>query len=312
MARGDSLVRQLELCRILNVEREISVDDLATRLKCAKRTLYRDLHVLERTGWPLTQVPDGKRVRWRIIEDYKRTLNVRLSVQEILALVAAEQLLRSASGTVFASAAHSAVGKLKALLEPPLRLRVEKLSQILSASVGPARNLKKHAQHLDDLIAASEATEVVELTYQKLGASEPERYTVEPHELHMQGSSVYVVAWARERNAARIFLLDRVHHVRRLGEPFKRRPQLPQGAFEQGAFGLWEGEARLVRLRFRGTAARIVSEQKLHPSQRISEEGPDAILLELLVPLSPTLISWVGGFGKRVEVLEPQDLRDAL
>lgn len=312
MARGDSLSRLEALGRLLNSQAEFDVEELARRLGCTRRTLYRDLNVLERGGWPLVRVTEGNRVRWRVLDNYKRTLSVRLSVQEVVALVAAEQLLSSAAGTLFARAAHSAVGKLKDQLEAPLRQRVERLAPLLNATVGATRNLSRHAEHLDAFFIAAETREVVELHYKKLGARAPSRYTVEPHELHMQGSSVYIVGWARERAAARIFLLDRVTQVHRTGEHFERRPELPQGVFEQGAFGLWEGEAKLVRLKFNGTAAQIVSEQRLHPSQRILDHSASSLTMELLVPLSPALVSWVTGFGKRVEVLEPESLRAQL
>ena len=310
MARGDSLSRQLQLWMLLDRERSLSVEHVCTRLTINRRTLYRDLEVLQRCGMPLFQEQDGKRVRWRLDDGFKRTLSVQLSVPEVMAIVAAERLLSSMGGTIFASAASTAVEKLKGQLATPIRERLIKLTGSVSASAGATRDLGAHRAQLDAILKAVEANEVLKLKYQKLSAGLPQVYTVEPHHVHVHGSSVYVVGWALERRAPRIFLLDRVRDVTRTGRQFVRRDQLPLGVFEQGAFGLWEGKPTLVRLRFRGTAVRIVAEQRLHLSQK-SSPGPNNTLdLELRVPLSPPLVAWVRGFKGRVEVLAPEELRN--
>lgn len=309
MARGDSLARQLQLWMLLDRERELSIEEVCGRLGVNRRTLYRDLDVLQRAGTPLYQEQRGRTVRWRLDDGFKRTLNVQLSVQEVMALVAAEKLLASMSGTVFANAAHTAVDKLKGSLAAPIRERLASVTGRVGVSGGAARNLNRHRDTLDTLLDAAERRLVLKLEYQKLNASAPARYTVEPHYVHVHSSAVYLVAWARERNAPRIFLLERVRRATVTREPFEPRPELPVGAFEQGAFGLWEGKPQRVRLRFKGTAVQIVSELRLHPSQR-SAPGPRGTLeLELLVPVSPSLVAWVRGFKGRVDVLSPDSLR---
>lgn len=294
---------------LLDRERSLSVDEVCNRLSINKRTLYRDLDVLQRCGMPLWQEPVGRSVRWRLDDGFKRTLNVQLSVQEVMALVAAERVLSSMAGTIFATAAETAVQKLKEPLAAPIRERLARLTSHVSVSSGPSRNLARHRDELNALLDAVERTHLVELSYQKLGAGLPQTYTVEPHHVHVHGSSVYLVAWARERKAPRIFLLDRVRKVKVLPKTFSRRKELPAGAFEQGAFGLWEGKAEHVRLRFRGTAVRIVSEQQLHPTQRITAGPKGSVDLEMRVPVSPPLVAWIRGFRGRVEVLGPESLQ---
>lgn len=308
MARGDSLSRQLQLWMLLDRERALSIEDVCRRLEINKRTLYRDLEVLERCGMPLWQEKQGRRVRWRLDDGFKRALSVNLSVQEVMAIVAAERLLSSMAGTVFASAATTAVSKLKSQLAAPIRERLDRLVGSFTASGGASRNLKPQSQHLELLLEASQANRVVELRYQKLGAGVPALYTVEPHHVHVQGNAVYLVGWAIERKAPRIFLLDRVTLVRETGATFKRRAELPVGVFEQGAFGLWEGKPTVIRLRFKGTAVRIVEEQRLHPTQQNSKGPNGALDVQLRVPISPPLIAWIRGFKGRVEVLSPENL----
>jgi predicted DNA-binding transcriptional regulator YafY len=308
VSRGDSLTRQLKLWMLLLEDRELSVETAAVRLDCTRRTIYRDLEVLQRAGMPLYQETAGRRVRWRLMEGFHRELSVQFSVQEAMALVAGEQFLAALRGTVFAEAAQSAVGKVRQALAPALRQRLELISRHVSATGAPTRALGDHRAHLDALLEAIEHTQVVELEYRKLNSTRAEHYTFEPHHVHVQGSSVYVVGWVIERAAPRVFLLDRVEAVKPTTKKFTRRPEIGPGLFSQGAFGLWDGKVARVRLKFRGTAATIVEEQQFHASQRTERQADGSLLLELAVPPSPSLKAWVRGFGKRVEVLEPKDL----
>ena len=309
MARGDGLARQFELWMLLDQERELSVDDAARRLGCTRRTVYRYLDVLQRLNMPLYQEQHGKRVRWRLLDGYHRRLSVQLSLHEVMSLVAAEHLLSGMKGTVFTQAAQSGVTKLKVALAPELRKRLEIITRALAGSSGPSRNLNPQRGFLEVILDATERDELLELVYRKLNSNKSERYTIEPHHLHMHGSSVYVVAWARERDAARIFLLDSVEGARRLGERFARRSDLLPGSFSQGAFGLWEGPSERVRLRFSDTAARIVGEQQFHPTQEIEQSADGALVLTMTLPLSPAFISWVRSFGNRVRIEQPAKLR---
>ncbi len=308
MARGDTLTRQFRLWWLLLDERQLVVDEVAARIGCTRRTIYRDLEVLQRAGMPLYQETLGRAVRWRLDEGFHRTLSVQLSVQEAMALVAGARSLSSLSGTFFAQGATSAVEKVRHALTPAVRERVEGFVKHLSASAAPARELGSHRSQLDTIVAAVQGQQVLVLEYRKLNAPRAVHYTVEPHHLHMQGSSVYVVGWVRERNAARIFLLDRIEAVTTTQNRFERRNGLGPGVFSQGAFGLWDGPEVLVRLTFVGDAATIISEQQFHPSQRLTTNADRSVTLEMTLPISPSLRAWVRGFGKRVRVERPKSL----
>jgi predicted DNA-binding transcriptional regulator YafY len=310
MARGDSAARQIRLFLMVLDRRDIDVRAAPDELGCTERTVYRDLESLERVGVPLYQVKHGRTQRWKLVDGYSRNLNVSFTVQEAMALIAGERLLSAMQGSVFDHAARNAVAKVKHALAPELRQRVEQLAHVLTTTTAPPRKLARHRERLDTVIEAIERSVVIDLKYRKLDAAEAHLYTVEPHHLHLQGTSVYVVGWVRERKAVRIFLLDRIDAAVLRDEPFKRRPEIQPGLFAQGSFGLWDAAIEHVRLRFTGSAATIVSEQEFHPSQTLERQTDGSVIVDLRAPLSPSLKQWVRGFGKRVEVLSPAALKD--
>jgi predicted DNA-binding transcriptional regulator YafY len=68
MARGDQLVRQWRLVKLLVETREgLSVVQLSRALGTTIRTVYRDLEILERADFPLTSIRRGKWSFWKIV-----------------------------------------------------------------------------------------------------------------------------------------------------------------------------------------------------------------------------------------------------
>jgi predicted DNA-binding transcriptional regulator YafY len=310
MARGDTAARQIRLWLLLQEQSELSVEDAAVRLGCTTRTVYRDLDGLQTIGLPLYPEPHGRTVRWKLADGFYRKLSVQFSVHEAISLAAAEQLFAAMQGSLFDTATRLALAKVRAALAPEIRKRVDALTRRLTTSAAPVRKLARQRPWLDRLFEAIERDEVLVVYYQKLGSKGAERYTIEPHSMNVQGSAVHVVLWARERNSPRVFLLDRFQSIEATGEHFTRRPELAPGAFDQGAFGLWNAPSEQIVLRFKGSAARIVSEQQFHPTQSTVWNHDGSLTMKMVTPRSPALKAWVRGFGKRVSVVEPTDLLD--
>jgi predicted DNA-binding transcriptional regulator YafY len=96
-----------------------TVSELADRLGCVERTVWRDLQLLETGGVPLTNERDGRHTRWFIPDGHTRSLRIPLTHDELLALHFGRHLLRWLRGTVFAQALQSALEKIEAGSPPP-------------------------------------------------------------------------------------------------------------------------------------------------------------------------------------------------
>jgi predicted DNA-binding transcriptional regulator YafY len=306
--RGDGLTRQLQLYLLLDSERELGVDDAAKRLGCARRTVYRDLVVLQRIGMPLYQEQRGRHARWRVVDGFRRRVSIALSVHELIALLVAGRQLTAADPGGLGRHADAALGKIAGTLDAGLRQQLEAIAGRLSASPSSPTIKGSTPEVVAQLMAAVSGQNVVELNYQKLQARTPARYTVEPHHLHVQGGAVYLIGYVRERRRSRVFHLSRLRGLRVLPEVFERRPEVDGAAFAHGAFGVWGGPLKRVRLRFTGRAASVVAERQYHPSQANQLRSDGDLDVTLRVPLSPALEAWVRGFGDGVRLLEPQSL----
>jgi len=118
MARGEPLFRQWQLLKTLQANRfGLSGDDLAGRLGYSRRTVQRDLGVLQQVGFPISfeQRDFGKRF-WKLTPQFIESEKLQLTVVEMLSLFLSQQLLSPLAGTPFGDGLASALQKIKAIL----------------------------------------------------------------------------------------------------------------------------------------------------------------------------------------------------
>lgn len=302
------LARQQRLLRMLDERREISVDQAAAELGCSRRTVYRDFLVLSETGVPLYQEPEGRRVRWRLVEGPKRRLSITLSFSEMLALTAGRDLLAGLTGTFFHEAAISALEKVRAALPEPLLARANASAELVMADKRPLRDYRGRGEMVHQIADAIDQRRTVLLTYRKLGARSAARREVDPYHLHIHAGTLYLIGFCHERQAARTFLLDRASQVAVTAKTFERRGDLQLDSILQGDLGPWSGRAVSISLRFSADAAPLVAERKIHPSQitRLSLDGSAEVAI--FAPITPWLVRWLVGWGHQVDIKTPASL----
>src|SRR5437016_13977031 len=116
MPRGDQLARQWRLLHLLDRPDGAAVEGAAQELGCTVRTIWRDLRVLHDAGFPIYDKPRAEgRSLWKIREDFKLRLPLKLSLAEIAALIMSRDLLGPA-----------------AALGPAIRSAFDKISRVLS------------------------------------------------------------------------------------------------------------------------------------------------------------------------------------
>src|SRR5690606_15517843 len=93
MGRGDSFARQHDLMRMLSAQPMLRVAEAAAELGTTTRTVYRDLAVLQRAGFPLYQDRSGRKAIWRVHEGYRHPLRVSLGWSELFALSVGARLV---------------------------------------------------------------------------------------------------------------------------------------------------------------------------------------------------------------------------
>lgn len=158
---------------------------------------------------------------------------------------------------------------------------------------------------------AVEQRVAVRCRYYSIGRDREEERVIEPYGLMLTWGHWYCIARARERNAIRVFRLERMRSAALLEDAdatfvvpadFTVRSYLDRAPWE-----LSESEVVTVRVRIGFPHSRWVITEGLG---RVVEAVDDAggALLEFDVRAADAFIRWLLPFGAQVEILEPADL----
>lgn len=291
-----------ELTEVLRL-RPYSVQELAQRFGCSTRTIQRDLKLLERAGEGIKQVRRGV---YAIAP--KPTA---LEPVEALAVHTATRLLYHQT-----PAPHKqyvlALDKLAALLPEPAR----------SLAIQSIRPLRKTG---DDRTLELIARAWFELRYVAFeyrsahgsGRYRPKEVAVYFVEVNRNNLSLYAIGYERSyHKAVRTWKLSRMRNVHLLEESYQIPPDFSPNAYLQNAWGLLgrHGQGVVVKLRFAPEVAPRILENDIHGLEVLREEADGSLLAQVYVGVDENgfpieVLPWVQSWGPRVEVLEPENLR---
>jgi len=148
------------------------------------------------------------------------------------------------------------------------------------------------------------------IEYHARSTDELSERTVSPQRITHYRETWYLDAWDEERNALRIFSVDRIVRATILDTPAYDVPETELDEHYASAYGIFGGKAdKTAILRFTPDAARWVSDEKWHPQQE-STWLPDGHY-ELRIPYREPreLVMDIMRHGKTVEVIAPDELR---
>ncbi len=106
------------------------------------------------------------------------------------------------------------------------------------------------------------------------------------------------------------FRVDKMYHIELTGEPRTQTDEtrgLKLSDYSTQVFGMFGGPVRHVRLRFENSLAGVVID-RFGKDVILIPDGPDHFLYTAQVRISPNFLSWVISFGRRAQILGPEDV----
>jgi len=117
---------------------------------------------------------------------------------------------------------------------------------------------------------------------------------------------------AGDGGGERLLAIDRIQEASLLrGERFAVPEDYDPEAWFEGQLGLWQdgGEPERVRIAFAGTAGRSARERRWPGQVGWTDAADGRSVLELNIPVTPEVLTWVLTWGADAEVLGPASLR---
>jgi predicted DNA-binding transcriptional regulator YafY len=332
MPRRDHVPRVLVLAAELqrSGRRGVALKTLAERHGWPLRNLYRDIETLEAAGYPI--VHDEQ--RYRLDDAFRGVAGLAIDAEELAALCLARDDARAWRATSYGRALDRLWSKLTG----------SRGRQVSMWPEGPpwfaARTLvgidyRQHSKTITAFEASIRGRQVVRCVYRgraavapasgARGGRENTQREIEPGELYWDPGleTLYVLAYCRLRRDVRVFAVHRFVSAELTTEHFAPRPGISSKPMLRSTFRVWRGEARRVRICFRGSAAEYVRERTWHSSQRVEDVsaenavgggdvaggGSGHVELTLEVAAEDELLRWILGFGADAQVMEPESLR---
>lgn len=284
----------------------LTIGELADKCCVSTRQIYRDFHDLEQK-LSIKFWQDGN--RWGIPDGYYLP-PIRFSLSEALNIFLSARLILNYSRRYDANIA-STFTKLNSIVPSPLREQIQKTidwMQVLPADEERLRILAK--------LAESWATQCqAKIIYHSLPAENATERVIEPYfiEPAAPGHSSYVIAYCHRACEVRVFKVERIEDIELTQQTFIIPSDFDANKYFAAAWGIVIGDKiKTIKLKFQPEIARLMQETVWHPSQIVERKRDGSVMMTLKVFDTFDFRSWILQWGEKVEVLEPEELRQAI
>ena len=305
------IVRQLDILRTLQANRfGVTVTELAKKYGVDKRTIYRDLGKFSELNFILVGERRDNRVYYKLLKETGMPLNV--PVMEVAAMIFAERAGMGLVGTPFGEHLRSAVRRLTGAMPEEMRRFLERAAEAYVPLTRGHKSYEEARELLETLNKAILERRVCRVSYRPPWAEAARKYEIEPLRLLHYRGGLYVISRVPYYDSLITQAVERFEAVEETGETFEPPDHLPIEERVSDAFGVSYEEPMEVAVRFSEEQAPYIRERIWHPSQELEELPDGRVVLRLRAGGSYEIRSWVLSFGAAAEVLEPEELREAV
>ena len=188
-----------------------------------------------------------------------------------------------------------------------LSLGKERLSGRVSVDEVPSGH-----RFLTSIMDAMTEGRELEITYRKYTSSAANIYTVRPYAVKEAARRWYIVGYCIERQALRVYGLDRVMSIRETGGSFRMPRDFDINEAFATSFGIYlpEGKGETVVFRTSSKEAGYLRDLPLHSSQKeVETDEHGNVTFEIFVCPNTALTMEFCKYGSRIEVVAPEHLR---
>ena len=152
----------------------------------------------------------------------------------------------------------------------------------------------------------------VAITYQKYTSQDSGSYTLRPYAVKEFAKRWYIIGYCLEREALRVYGLDRVHSLDILEERFEMEKGFDVDELFATSFGIYlpEEAAKTITFRTSATEAKYLRDLPIHSSQEEVSSDGRTVTFSIFVCPNRNLIMEFCKYGDRLEVLSPESIRN--
>lgn len=169
-------------------------------------------------------------------------------------------------------------------------------------------------RYLTAIIGAMTENSELKIAYRKYTSDEVSEYTLQPYAVKESARRWYLVAWCHEREAVRVYGLDRIVNLEHTGRQFRMPQDFDVDALFATNFGVYLSSERPVEIVFKASVkeAGYLRDLPIHPSQKETGNDGERITFSIFVRPNESLLMELFRLGSRIEVVSPDPIREKL
>ncbi len=301
ISRIHRLIRLITLLRGRNAP---TAADLADDLGVSKRTVFRDLNMLELAGVPYYH--DEQAGGYRIAQTYFLP-PVNLTLEEALAVTA---LVGQSRQLPLHDLMAEAASKIESVLPRAIQAEVARSADNIAVawpSQAKHSSVQERFEQIRRAIGDRRRLRVTYVSFYERGQIVLE---LSPWRLYYFQRAWYVIGHSHEHREVRTLKLGRIKELAESGRAWKDPGDFSLDKHFGNAWGMIpEGREYRVRLLFSPKVGPNVAEVNWHRTQKTTFRPDAAVEFEAAVDGLNEITWWIMGYGDQVEVLAPSELR---
>ena len=300
-----------DLIRILEARYGATVDELVEECQVTRRTIYRDLQAILDAGYPLvSERQEDGHVLYSFISGFSKMPPIIFSLEELMTLYFCRGQLAFLHGTPFQDDLEAIFARIRSNMPPRSVAHLERIAEASSPRFLGFKDYSQQHQLLQDLRQALLLQQRC-LIFYRPSKREQNSYLIDPYTLLFFKNGLYIGGYAHNRNALRLFAVERIEKVELQTERFEVPEDYRVEKLTGTAFGLIsEDESQQLELFFDKEIAHLIRERVWHSDQRIEELGDGSLIIRFSVSGDKEILAWLYSFIPFVRVLGPESLRE--
>ncbi|MBI4745072.1 MAG: transcriptional regulator [Deltaproteobacteria bacterium] len=318
--RGSILIKFLKTIELLSKPDGTTIEELSEELGIDRRSVYREIAIVEELGFPLYQneIPFEKRKRWRLDESYLKKLpnmkipDIDLSLPEIIALYLLRSEGRMYKGTEIETALNTAFGKMEMFVPNGLYDNLKKIKTLFTSSSKFAKDYSGKEEIIETLADAMLKNRVCWIKYHSFYDDKIKEFEMWPLNFFENDGGLYLYIGKEGSDQRRTLAVERIKELATLNKTFEYPGDFDPEEVLESAFDIVHDDPVEAKIWFSADQARYIKERKWAKDQKITDQPDGSIILEVKTSGWWDVKRWVLSFGADAEVLEPEKLRKEL
>lgn len=202
---------------LLQSKSVLPIEELVERFQVTKRTIYRDLSMLERVGIPIVHRPG---LGYSIVDSF-RLPPARFTEGEVLSVMIAEKTMRNHETESVRRNFEQVLTKIKSSFHSYQKNEILNLeNKLLIKDKFDAKDYIPNV--MDALLKSSVSKNLLDVLYKNSKDNKPNLRRVEPVGIFNENGSWYLSAYCHSRGDYRNFRLDRIQKIDVLEKSFEK------------------------------------------------------------------------------------------